>query len=79
MSEPLTLDATMDELAELATSRTAATGRRCAVASFTGSGRAHVMDLDAAGEVVEAWCVPLMHPSPGAIGQYWPIAEANEF
>lgn len=63
--EPLTLDVTMDELADIATSRTAATGRRCAVASFTGSGRAHVMDLDDDGEVEAAWCVPLVHPSPG--------------
>jgi hypothetical protein len=43
-SDRLTLDATTDEMADIATSRTLATGRLCCVVGFTGSDRARVID-----------------------------------
>jgi hypothetical protein len=78
MSEPRMLDATVDEMANIAKSRTLALGRPCAVASFTGSGRAHVVDFDDDGEVAAAWSVPLMHPSPGVADRLPPSREADE-
>lgn len=50
---------THDELVEVATARTLATGRHCAVAGFTNASTAHVVDFDDDGEVAEAWSVPV--------------------
>jgi hypothetical protein len=63
-----TLDATRDELAEIASQRTAATGHVVIVAGFTGSDQARVIHADpAAGRIVtDHGLVPLIHPSPGA-------------
>lgn len=63
MTSPLTRPETMAELDELALSRTAATGRRCAVVSFAGSDRAQMIDLDETGAVVAAYSVPILHPT----------------
>jgi hypothetical protein len=84
------LDATVDEMAEIAVSRTLATGRLCCVVGFTGSARARIMDTaltlnrtDAdSGRygrgplgLVDHGTVPLMHPSPGVADR---LSGANE-
>jgi hypothetical protein len=57
MDEPLTLTATERELNELAAERAQATGHAVAICGFTGSQGAHLVDLDAAGEVTGSWRV----------------------
>ncbi len=90
--EPLMLDATVDEMADIATSRTLATGRLCCVVGFTGSDRARIMDtgltrfrFDADSgrygrdlRLVDRGTVLLMHPSPGVADRLPNGPEANE-
>lgn len=57
MDEPLTLAATQRELDELAARRAQATGHPVAVVGFTAATHAHLVDLDADGEVADAWRV----------------------
>ena len=83
--EPLMLDATVDEMADIATSRTLATRRLCCVVAFTGSERARIMDTaltlnrtDAESGrygraplgLVDRGLVLLTHPSPGVADRH---------
>ncbi len=80
-------------MAEIAVSRTLATGRLCCVVGFTGSDRARVIDtsltrsrLDADSVrygrsplgLVDHGTVLLMHPSPGVGDRHPSGPEANE-
>jgi hypothetical protein len=91
--EPGMLDATVDEMAEIARSRTLATGRVACVVAFTGSDRARIMDtaltlnrIDAdTGRygrgplgLVDHGTVLLMHPSPGVADRVPPSPEADD-
>jgi hypothetical protein len=79
------LDATVDEMGEIATSRTLATGRVACVVAFTGSDRARIMDTGltlSRGDadsgrygrsplgLVDHGTVLLMHPSPGVADRH---------
>ncbi len=55
----------MDEL-KLVLARSRATGRPTAVAAFTGTERAQVVDFDEQGNATEVWSVPLVRPAPGS-------------